>query len=355
MSRAALFLVVLFGCKSAGPAEPEVKPVVTVKVAKASVGRLDQKVVAPATIFPREKANITSSLTAPIRALHAHKGDRVQKGQVLAQLENRDLVAQREEAAAAVHAAQVLRDRRQQLFKEGAIPERDLLVTQSDLAQAQARLDRIGAQIHFSELRSPFSGSVTEQFLYPGDMVKPDTPVFTVVDMAVAVARAQVPENDVAAVKRGQPITFSAEAAGEEPLPGKVVMVNQAVDPARRTVEVWAELPNDEGRLRDGVFGHVTFVTGHAPRRVLVPRAAVQGSDDAVEGTVMVVDAKSTAHKRPVRVLGRADDQVAVDGISAGETVVVEAGYGLPDGTTVKVEEAGARGEEADRGAEATR
>jgi multidrug efflux pump subunit AcrA (membrane-fusion protein) len=132
-------------------------------------------------------------------------------------------------------------------------------------------------------------------------------------------------------------------------------MVNQAVDPARRTVEIWAELPNGEGKLRDGAFGHVTIVTGRQPRRVLVPQAAVQGSDGAAEGAVMVVDGRSVAHKRAVKVLGRAGSQVAVDGISAGETVVVEAGYGLPDGTTVKVEEPAGKGEEAEHGAEATR
>jgi RND family efflux transporter MFP subunit len=331
-------VLLLLACKPSAPAEPEVKPLVTVKVAKAVAGALDQSLTVPATIFPREKANITSALTAPIRALHARKGDHVVKGQVLAQLEDRDLIAQRGEATAAVHAAQVLRDRRQQLFQQGAIPERDLLTVQTDLAQSKARLDRIDAQLHFTELRSPFAGSITEQFLYAGDMVKPDAPVFTVADMSVAVARAQVPETEVVAVQRGQAASFASEAAGDQPLPGKVIMVNQAVDPARRTVEVWCELPNTDGRLRDGVFGHVSIVTGRPTRRVLVPRAAVQASEGASEGTVFVVDEKSVAHKRDVKLRGGDADRIAVEGVTAGETVVVAAGYGLPDGTTVKVE-----------------
>jgi RND family efflux transporter MFP subunit len=334
----AILLLAALGCKSASQAEPEVKAVVTVKVAQAVTGELDEALSVPATIFPREKANITSALTAPIRALHARKGDRVTKGQVLAQLEDRDLQAQRGESVAAVHAAQVLRDRRRQLFQQGAIPERDLLAVETDLAQSKARLDKIEAQQHFTELRSPFAGSITEQFLYAGDMVKPDAPVFTVADMSVAVAHAQVPETDVVAVKRGQQAAFSSEAAGDEPVLGKVIMVNQAVDPARRTVEVWCELPNGDGRLRDGVFGHVSFVTGRHPKRVLVPRAAVQMVEGSSEGSVMIVDAKSVAHKRDVKVRGRSADQIAVEGVAAGDTVVIAAGYGLPDGTTVKVD-----------------
>jgi RND family efflux transporter MFP subunit len=331
MRRAAL-LVLLLGCRSS-PAEPDVKPEVTVKVARATLGDVEEKITAPATLFPREKANITSAMTAPIRALRAHKGDRVARGQVLAELENRDVLAQRGEAVAAVRAAQVLRDRRQELYRQGAIPERDLLTAQTELAQATARLERIDAQVRFSELRSPFAGSVTEQFLYAGDMVKPDTPVFTVVDLGTAVARAQVPENEVAGVARGQSAIFST---GTDSVAGKVTMVNQAVDPARRTVEVWCELPNADGKLRDGVFGHVAIVTGRQRRQVLVPAAAVQGSEGAEEATLVVVDGKGVARKREVKVRARGE-QVAVEGVAAGETVVVEGGFGLPDGTAVKI------------------
>jgi RND family efflux transporter MFP subunit len=340
-----LLALALVACRSSSPAEPAVKPLVTVKVTRAVEGVLDRVLEVPATIFPREKANVTSSLTAPIRTLRARKGDVVVKGQVLAQLEDRDLLAQKGEAAAAVRAAQVLRDRRRGLFSQGAIPERDLLSTETELAQSKARLERIDAQLHFSELRSPFAGSITEQFLYAGDMVKPDTPVFTVADMSIAVARAQVPEADVVAVARGQAARFSSQAAGETPVEGKVTMVNQAVDPARRTVEVWCELPNTEGRLRDGVFGRVGIVTERPPRRVLVPRAAVQLVEGERTGTVMVVDDHSVAHKREVTVRATSAELVAVDGVKPGEVVVIEAGYGLPDGTAVKIEAASGEAE----------
>jgi RND family efflux transporter MFP subunit len=334
-SFAVLGIVAVVGCKSSSVAEREVKPVVAVKVAKAVLGDLDQSLSAPATIFPREKANITSALTAPIRALRARKGDTVSK----------DLAAQRGEALAAVHAAQVLRDRRQQLFQQGAIPERDLLTVATELAQSKARLERIDAQLRFAELRSPFAGSITEQFLFVGDMVKPDTPVFTVVDMSVAVARAQVPEAEVVAVKRGQRATFGSDAAGGDSVEGEVTMVNQSVDPARRSVEVWSEIPNKEGRLRDGAFGHLIIVTARQSKRVLVPRPAVQLVEGSNKGTVVVVDAKNVAHRREVEVGGTTGDQIAVTGVAVGEAVVIEAGYGLPDGTTVTIETEGQAGD----------
>src|SRR4051794_3383532 len=157
MKRGLLLVALALACR-ASEAEHEVKPLVTVKVAKAELGDVDVALTVPATIFPRERANISSSVTAPIRALRAHKGDTVSRGQVLAGLEDAAPRAQRVEPPAAARHAEVLRQRRAQLFEQGAIPQRDLLATESELAQARARLDRIEAQIRFTELRSPFSG-----------------------------------------------------------------------------------------------------------------------------------------------------------------------------------------------------
>jgi RND family efflux transporter MFP subunit len=343
----ALLVIALaaLGCRRGESKEEEKeKAIVTVKVAAAELADVDLSIRAPATIFPREKANISSSITAPIRSIRVRKGDTVSKGQVLAVLEDRDLIAQKGEAVAAVRQAQVLRERRSQLYEQGAIPHRDLLQAETDLAQSRARQEKVEAQIRFTELVSPFAGVIVEQFLYPGDMVKPDTPVFTVVDMGVAVARAQVPEAEVTAVKRGQRAVFGAQDVTGMELDGTVTMVNQSVDPARRTVEVWCEIPNKDGRLRDGVFGHVTIVTETRPKRVVVPRAAVQFTEGADKGTVMVVDDKKIAHKREIETAGGVGDRVAVSkGLAAGEKVVTEAGYGLPDGTEVKLSEDGAK------------
>jgi RND family efflux transporter MFP subunit len=338
--RPALLLGLLaLACKRAEAPEPETRPVVTVKVAQAALADVDVAVTAPATIFARERASISSSLTAPIRALHARKGDRVAKGQVLAVLEDRDLVAQKAEAVAALRQAEAQKARRAELYAQGAIPHRELQTAETEELQSRARLEKVDAQIRFTELRSPFAGTIVEQQLYAGDMVKPDTPVFTVVDMTVAIARAQVPEAEIEGVKVGQSGRFST--GGETAHAGKITMVNQAVDPARRTVEVWCEIPNAGGDLRDGVFGHLTILTGTRPRRVVVPRAAVQLGEGGA-GTVMVVEAGrdggKIAHKREVQTAAVLDDRVAIGkGLAAGETVVVEAGYGLPDGSEVRL------------------
>src|SRR5436309_2987313 len=274
-------------------------------------------------------------------------------------------------AEAALNQARKIYDRRAELFKLGAIPARDLLVSQTELAnananyevarrslellethsrekdiriaesrvaQARARLAQVEALLQFTELRAPFAGTITEQLLYPGDMAKPETSLFTVMDLAVAVARAQVPEAEAREIRLKQRCDFMPADSKDKKFGGKVSLVNKAVDPARRTVEVWCDLQNPDRWLRAGVFGAVDIVTGTAPKSILVPQSAVQFVEGTRSGAVLVVDGKRVAHKREVETGMISQGKVQIrSGLRAGELVVVEGGYGLPDGTEVRI------------------
>ena len=337
-STALLLSLALLGACSPAKVEPDAKPLVTVTVAEAEMADVQTSVRAPALVHPRQQASIASRITAPIRELLVGKGDRVAAGATLARLDSRDLLAQRAEATATMRQAEVLADRRSHLFEEGAIPQRDLLASQTELAQAKARLDLIGTQLTFAELRSPFAGRITEQFLYPGDMAQPGAPVFTVADVAVAVARAQVPPADAGPLRAGQACVFVPGDAPADSFPGKVTVVNPAVDPARRTIEAWCEIPNREGRLLPGTFGELRIGIGLASRSVVVPLGAVQLDEGTHKGSVCVVDAQKVAHRKEVEGGLVFDGKMQiVAGLAAGERVVVEGAYALPDGTAVRI------------------
>jgi HlyD family secretion protein len=340
MSRRVVALLPAFligGC-SAAHDEKEAKPLVTVTVAKAEQVDVPTSVRAPALVHPRQVAAISSRITAPILRLLVGKGDRVGAGATLARLDSRDLVAQREDALAAARQAEVLADRRRRLFEEGAIPEREFLASKTELAQAQARLEVSSAQLAFTELKSPFAGHVTEQFLFAGDMAQPGTPVFTVADVGMAIARSQVPPGDAASIRLGQECTFVPGDAAADSFPGRVTVRNPAVDPARRTVEAWCEIPNGDERLLPGTFGELRILTGLAPKSIAVPVGAVQLDEGTRKGSVFVVDAQSVAHRKDVEGGVVFDGKMQVlSGLEAGALVVVEGAYALPDGTAVRV------------------
>ncbi len=370
-------ILLLIGC-AAEKQEPEVKPVVQVKVVKAEVADVPLTVVAPATIYPLQQASIAAKITAPIETLLVTKGDTVRSGQVIARLANRDLVAQRTEAldkaradAASTEAAQAQAqknlERRQTLYNQGAITAKELLASQTEAAQAKAANDAarryldllqssasnaaggsgsqgqtayLNAQLEFAEIHSPFAGVITEQFMYPGDMAKPDIPIFTLMDLATAVARAQVPADKIASVRRGQSCSFESTDFPNRRSTGRVSVVSQVVDPARRTVEVWCKIPNPQRILRAGVFGSVTVSVGKAEHAVVMPESAVLFKEGSTQGTAVVVDEKHVAHIREVEANLITGGRVqVVQGIQPGETIVTEGGYGLPEGTDVTLME----------------
>lgn len=181
-----LCIAVLCSCSKPKEETPE-KPVVVVKVARAEAADVPRVITAPATVFPREQANVSARITAPIRELRVHKGDNVSAGQVLAVLENRDLTAQHQETQAAVSDAEAnLRktetgtvpadverargqvetsraafdqaqknyDRRRNLFTQGAIPQKDLLQSETELATAKANYEVAQKSLDFLQRQS---------------------------------------------------------------------------------------------------------------------------------------------------------------------------------------------------------
>jgi multidrug efflux pump subunit AcrA (membrane-fusion protein) len=279
--------------------------------------------------------------------------------------------SQLDSAQAALDQAEKNLERRKSLFAQGAIPGKDLLQSQTDYTTAQAalasakesydvlakhskqdvriaqsRLDQAKAQLAaaratlgFSEIQAPFSGTITEQFLYPGDMAAPSTPIFTIMDVSEFVARAQIPASAAISVRSGNHCTFSTGDANRTTWPGKVTVINDAVDPTRRTVETWCEIKPPLGGLKAGLFGAVDVQTGLIHDALIVPVSAVEFQEGTNHGTAMVVDSHDIAHVRKVEAGQRLDNNVAIKtGLNPNETVIVEGNYALSDGTHVRPE-----------------
>ena len=305
---AVVFAFLIISCAKKDNEDEEVKPIVEVTLDRATSTDVPLTIDAPATVFAREQANISARVTAPIRKLLVRKGDNVNAGQVLAELENRDILAQRAEAQgavanaeatlqktvsgtlpsdierargqvdttrAALNQAEQVFSKRKALYEQGAIPQRDFLQTQTDLAtartnfevarrsydllvnqsrgrdeqiaksnlqQAEARLQGMNAQLQFAELRAPFSGTITDQLQYPGDMAQPTNPIFTLADLSSVNARAQVPEASAGGIRRDQSCSFHSVDQENAQIAGHITVVSRAVDAQRRTVEVWCEI-----------------------------------------------------------------------------------------------------------------
>jgi len=381
--------------------------VVSVRVAKVGHEPIAAQVSALGTVFPREKAEVSAKIGAQIKQMPLLKNQIVKAGQVIALLESRDLMAQRNEALAALKEAQAneqsvvtgnipqanaeaekaLRDaranvnnaratyeRRRVLHEKGGISTKDLeaaqlALTQAEdelrlaqqtitlrarslnpnervlasarVSQAQQHLATLDAQLSYATIRAPMSGVVTDQFQYEGEFAAAGAKLVNIADTAGIIVKAPFPDGVAAQLNVGDAAkVLPTDLPGEE-MNGQITLISSATDPANRTVEVWVTLGNEGGRLRANGAAQVTVSAQAKNDALVVPASSVTlEASNADEGTVMVVDATSVAHERKVTVGIRGADKVeVVTGLQAGEIVVIEGNYALPDGTKVEISE----------------
>jgi HlyD family secretion protein len=410
----ALAAAICLNTTGCGKGDKEEAPEVTVQAAPAATADISRVVNTEGIIFPVAQSAITPKINAPVKKFYVVRGEKVKQGQLLATLENRDLSAAAldnkgayEQAEAAystsigatlpeenakaeldvqtaqqeLDAQQKLYNSRQDLFKQGALPRKDLDAAAVSLAQAKSAyniakkhldgLNAVGkqgaiktangqltsakgkllnseAQLSYSEVRSPIAGFITDRPLYPGEMASTAAPLLTVMDISQVIAKAHIPQSDALQLHKGDAATISL-AGLEKPINGKVSLISPALDPNSTTVEVWVQAPNKDQLLRPGTTAQIAITAQTVKDGLVVPAAALlNAKGDAAQ--VMVVDSQSQASSRDVKTGITSGQQVQiVSGLKPGEMVVTEGAYGLPDKTKVKIEkpETEASGEDA--------
>jgi multidrug efflux pump subunit AcrA (membrane-fusion protein) len=269
----------------------------------------------------------------------------------------------------AMDAAKKVLDSREGLFKEGALARRQVDEALVSYTQAKAQFDSaqehlrvlqsvakgeqiktasaqvesakahhqsLEAQLSYSRILSPIGGVIADRPLYAGEMATPGTPLLMVMDISRVVARVSVPQSQAGTVKVGHPATITQVDSGEV-VPGKVIVVSPATDPASTTVQVWVEAENPGEKLKPGASVHAVIITEMFKAATVVPIAAILPGEE--KGTaVLTVSADSTAHKKQVELGVREGDKVQIlSGVRPGEEVVVVGGLGVDDKAKVKV------------------
>ena len=388
------------GCSKS---DPEDKPEVTVQAVAAHKADIARAVNAEAVIFPIGQSAITPKINAPVKKFYVVRGQQVKKGQLLAELENRDLSAaamdnkgafeqaeaqyqtsvgatlpeetQKAElnvqtAQQELDAQQKLYNSREDLYKQGALPRKDLDAAGVSLAQAKSAyniakkhldaLNAIGkqqalksaggqlesakgkllaseAQLSYAEIRSPIDGVVTDRPLYPGEMANISTPLLTVMDVSQVIAKAHIPQLDATLLRKGDKASLMLPGL-DKSIPGTVTLVSPALDPNSTTVEIWVQAANPNQELRPGMTAQLSITAETVHDALVVPPSALLNAEGA-KAQVMVIDGQSQAQSRDVRVGIQTPEEVQiVSGLQPGEQVVSQGAYGLPDKTRVRIE-----------------
>ena len=302
----------------------------TVSVAKVFVQDVPQLATYTSTVQAYAKNNIAPQTAGRITKINVEIGDKVRKGQVLAEIDKFQL----QQAQLQLHNAEVELGRLKALYEAGGISKSDLDAVELQYNVAKTQVNNL---IENTTLLSPIDGVISARNYDEGDMYAMAAPIFTVEQIKPVKLLVAVSESDYSKVKKGGSVTVKADAFPDLTFDGKIERIYPTIDPTTRTFNVQVVISNAYGTLRPGMFARVTVNFG-VNKNVVIPDVAVVKQQGTGERFVYVLNEDGTVSYEKV-VLGRrmGTEYEVLSGIADGATVVTGGQIRLKDGIKVQV------------------
>jgi len=356
---AGMSLALLSGCAAGGGSQGHGRMPVAVEVAETRAERVTVAVRAVGTLLADEEVEVRAEREGRLLSIHFEEGAWVERGALLARLDDEEISARVAEIEARVRQARArleeqrgALERRRPLLDKQLVSEEEFRsqekvveAAEADLEAARATLKAARKQLGDTRITAPMAGITGARRLSPGDFVEK-------ADLVVRIYRTdplevffRLPERHLGRLALGQDVSLLVSAFPEEGFTGRVRFIDPAVDPVSRTVALKAEVPNQEGRLRPGLFVHVDVLLEVREDAVVIPEEAVVPRED---GDWVFVVEEGVARRRKVRVGERMPGWVEVrSGLVTGEVVVRAGQQKLADGAEVRVIEEAPAGPES--------
>lgn len=356
------------GGQGGGPGGPMggfgFRPPMAVEMAEVRTGTIGASLTVVGNLIGLQTVDVVPRIGGRLISVNVQLGDAVRRGQLLAKIEDFELVEQVKQAEASLEVARATIRQREadlkvaelnfersknlygrQLLAKQALDDAEsryfASVAQLDLARAQtqqtsARLEELQITLANTRIVSPVDGFVGRRNADPGAWAAQNAPVVSVVDISRLRLVANVVEKDLRAVTVGDPASVEVDAYPGEVFKGRIARVSPVLDPATRTASMEVEIPNSDNRLKPGMYARVVLSVEERTDAILVPKTAVV--DFEGRRGVWTADADNKATFVPVQIgLEDATQVQIVGGVAAGDRVVTVGGASLRAGDTLVV------------------
>jgi membrane fusion protein (multidrug efflux system) len=332
--------------EKAPPPEIALPPVMLHEV---SVQDVSDRIEATGQLLARSEAVVAAQVGGEITRIHVDEGTAVERGQLIVEIdpELRRLEVASQRAAVAEATAQRVEAEREgkrveSMRSRGAASEADTDEAQTRIELARARLEAARARLGLaqraledSSVVAPFDGQLARRYVNEGEFVASGTPLFDLVALEDMEVEFYLSERDSSLVSEGHPVAVRVAPFPDEVFTATVTVISPTIDPRTRTLRVKARVDNREGRLRPGLFARADLGVSERSGVVMVPEDAIL---IRAEGTVVYRMAGDRAERVAVTTGVRREGLVEiVDGLSAGDLVVVRGQAQLVDGSRVDV------------------
>ncbi|MBU3622058.1 efflux RND transporter periplasmic adaptor subunit [Polynucleobacter sp. CS-Odin-A6] len=357
--RILIVLVVLYAGSKAYdyffPAAEKKGGVVTITSVVVDKKEIPLVIEATGTIVSNSIVDIRPMVTNTVAKIHIKDGEEVKEGQLLFTLDNRNDKANYERLKALADDAQNQYLRAKELVAKNFISKAGLETSLANAKSAQAAARSAEVQLSFDSIRSPITGRAGIVNVFPGSLVQASNVVSTAtsstattsVGSMVTITQLNpinvqfvIPEKDIPILLEnqldGEPLTVQVTVgdSGKKTYQGKVLVIDNQVDPSIAAVRVKAQIPNDAMTLLPGQFARVSLVASNLKDALSVPSQAIVINPRG--RLVYTVDKDGKAISKPVKVVYEYQGNSVITGIEPGDRVVVEGKQNLRPGSKTK-------------------
>ncbi|GMW01059.1 MAG: hypothetical protein AMXMBFR84_21960 [Candidatus Hydrogenedentota bacterium] len=341
---------------AATPAIPPAsnQPVIPIEAKYPERGDISEYFKTTSRIAADKRVDVTAQGMGKCLSAHVDVGDRVEKGQVVAELDKEEVQTQLAQARIQLSRIKNDMDRSKMLFEEGLGPRSQYENDMYAYKQQQATVAQQEIQLRNMTVRAPISGIIISRSVQVGMYVSSGSPLYQIIDPSTFELMIDVPEQELARVEKGQAADVYVDILGDESLASEVSRISPSVQ-QDGTVQVTLRFPSEvRSRLKESAFARVNLVLDTHKEAILIPKdsvidqngnkyvfiATANDREDASPIELDKVSKDTTFTAKRVQVeLGLEDSNAyeIVNGVAEGDLIVTLGHQALKDGALVRL------------------
>ncbi|MEZ8652123.1 efflux RND transporter periplasmic adaptor subunit [Vibrio splendidus] len=292
-------------------------------------------------IEPNQGVTLANETAGIIDQISFESGTDVKKDQQLVRLDSEVEKANLKSTQARLPAAEAKYKRYQGLFKKGSISKEAYDDAEANFFSLSADIESLKASIERRQIRAPFDGKVGIRNVYLGQYLQSGTDIVRLEDTSVMRLRFTVSQTDISRINVGQAIDIFVDAYPEKPFEGSISAIEPAVSVQSGLIQVQADIPNNDGKLRSGMFARANIILPKLENQVTLPQTAITFTlyGDNVY-IISEVDGEKRVKQHVVKVGERAKDKAHIlEGVKPGDIVVTSGQVRLSNDAKVQIVE----------------
>lgn len=292
------------------------------------------------TVKTMKNINVYPEMPGQLLEVLVVEGQKVEKDQVLARIDDGGLLAQLAQAKSQLLLAETVFNRQERLWSQNIGSEIQFLQAKTQFELAEKAVDALSLQAEKSVVRAPFDGTVDQIFKEPGTIVAPGmgSELFRVVNIDEVYVEVDVPETHITSISEGSKVRVNLSAIGEE-VDARIARVSKVINPSNRSFTVEIPLDNHSGFIRPNLMASVAINDYSNKSAIMIPQSVV--SENAEGQQYCFALEKSTEGyiaKRLIIETGKTSEDLieVLEGVEKGALLITEGAKKVSDNQPVK-------------------